>query len=124
MIEQLRDMPAGTLGFVAHGQVTADDYASVIVPDIEAAFQLSSQLRMLYVIAEDFTGFEAGAMWEDAGIGVRHFLGWNRAALVTDVPWLRGLAHATGFLVPAQFRLFGLAELEAAKRWICEGLPR
>lgn len=122
MIEQLKDMPAGTLGFVAHGKVTAEDYASVIVPDIEAAFQLNPKLRMLYVIAEDFTGFEAGAMWEDAGIGVRHFLGWDRAALVSDVPWLRNLARATGFLVPAEFRLFGGAERDAAKRWICEGL--
>lgn len=122
MIEQLTDMPAGTLGFVAHGQVTADDYANVIVPDIEAAFQLSRKLRMLYVIAEDFTGFEAGAMWEDAGIGVRHFLGWDRAALVTDVPWLRNLSRATGFLVPAHFRLFALAQQGEAKAWITEGL--
>ncbi|MBS0432595.1 MAG: STAS/SEC14 domain-containing protein [Proteobacteria bacterium] len=122
MIEQMKDMPAGTLGFIAHGQVTAADYENLIVPDIEAAFQLNRQLRMLYVIAEDFTGFEAGAMWDDARLGIRHFLGWERAALVTDVTWLRSLAHAMGLLVPAEFRLFRLAEFNEARNWICEGL--
>jgi SpoIIAA-like len=122
MIEQMQDMPAGTLGFVAHGRVSADDYANVIIPDIEAAFQMNRKLRLLYVIAPDFTGFEPGAMWDDARIGFRHFLGWERAALVCDVSWLRNLAHATGFLVPAEFRLFPLAELAEARRWICEDL--
>lgn len=124
MIEQMNDLPAGALGFIAHGKITATDYETVIVPDIEAAFQLNSKLRLLYVTAEDFTGFDAGAMWDDARIGIRHFLGWERAALVTDVPWLRNVAYATGFLVPAQFRLFGHAEHEAARQWIVEGLPR
>lgn len=123
MIEQMDNMPAGTLGFIAHGKVTADDYASVIIPDIEAAFQVNARLRLLYVIASDFTGFEPGAMWDDARIGYRHFLGWDRAALVCDVPWLRNLVRATGFLIPAKFRLFHLAELDQAREWVCENLP-
>jgi hypothetical protein len=41
-------------------------------------------------------------------------------ALVTDVPWLRMTATAMGFAVPAEFRLFPNAELQAALRWIAE----
>ena len=106
MIEQIKDLPAGTLGFRAHGQVTADDYENIIVPDVEAAFALNRKLRMLYVTAEDFTGFDPGAMWDDAKLGMRHFSSWERIALVTDVAWLRTAATAFGFAVPAQFRLF------------------
>ncbi len=118
MIAQIEGLPAGTLGFRAHGQVTAADYENIIVPDVEAAFALNRKLRLLYVTADDFTGFEPGAMWNDAKMGARHFSGWDRVALVTDVPWLRGTATAFGFVIPAQFRLFHSTELDEATRWI------
>jgi hypothetical protein len=118
VIAQIEGLPAGTLGFRAHGQVTAADYENTIVPDVEAAFALNRKLRLLYVTAEDFTGFDAGAMWDDAKLGMRHFSSWERIALVTDVTWLRGTATAFSFAIPAQFHLFRGAEIDEAKRWI------
>ena len=123
MIEQMQGLPAGTLGFRAIGQVTAADYERVIVPDVEAAFALNRKLRLIYHIGEDFTGFDPGAMWDDAKLGMRHLSGWDRVALVTDVPWLRMTATAMGFAGPAEFRLFGNAQLAEARSWISE-LPR
>ncbi|GGY20972.1 STAS/SEC14 domain-containing protein [Rhodanobacter panaciterrae] len=120
MIAQIEGLPAGTLGFRAHGQVTAADYENIIVPDVEAAFALNRKLRLLYVTAEDFTGFDPGAMWDDAKLGMRHFSSWERIALVTDVGWLRTAATAFSFAVPAQVRLFHGAELTEATHWIAE----
>lgn len=120
MIEQIEGLPPGTLGFRASGQVTAADYERVLVPDIEAAFAVNRKLRLLYHVGPDFTGFDAGAMWDDAMLGFRHFSGWDRIALVTDVQWLRIAATAMGFAVPAQFRLFRNAELVTAIDWIRE----
>lgn len=120
MIEQMQGLPAGTLGFRAIGQVTADDYARIIVPDVEAAFALNRKLRLLYHIGPEFTGFDPGAMWDDAKLGMRHLSGWDRVALVTDVQWLRMTATAMGFAIPAEFRLFGNAELAQAIGWISE----
>lgn len=120
MIAQIEGLPPGTLGFRAHGQVTAADYENIIVPDVEAAFALNRKLRMLYVTAEDFTGFDPGAMWDDAKLGMRHFSGWERIALVTDVVWLRTTAAAFSFAVPAEFRLFRGSELTEATQWINE----
>jgi SpoIIAA-like len=125
VIAQIEGLPAGTLGFRAHGQVTSADYENVIVPDVEAAFALNRKLRLLYVTAEDFTGFDPGAMWDDAKLGMRHFSSWERIALVTDVGWLRTTAMAFGFAVPAQFRLFHGSELDEATRWVTEaGSPQ
>lgn len=118
MIELIEGLPPGTVGFRVHGQVSADDYERVLVPDVEAAFALNRKLRLLYVTAEDFTGFDPGAMWNDAKLGARHLSGWARVALVTDVPWLRATASALGFMVPGEFRLFTLAELAEAKLWV------
>ncbi|RAO76079.1 STAS/SEC14 domain-containing protein [Dyella jiangningensis] len=120
MIEQISGLPPGALGFRASGQVTAQDYERVLVPDVEAAFALNRKLRLLYHVGPDFTGFDPGAMWEDAMLGFRHFSGWDRVALVTDVPWLRVAALAMGFAVPAQFKLFNNIELDEATTWIGE----
>ncbi|OOG56544.1 STAS/SEC14 domain-containing protein [Rhodanobacter sp. C03] len=120
MIAQIEGLPAGTLGFRAHGQVTAADYENIIVPDVEAAFALNRKLRVLYVTAEDFTGFDPGAMWDDAKLGMRHFSGWDRVALVSDVPWLRTTTAAMSFMIPAVIRLFHLTELDEATQWITE----
>jgi hypothetical protein len=118
MIKQITDLPAGTLGFEAHGQVSAEDYERVVVPDVEAAFALNRKLRLLYVTAEDFTGFDPGAMWNDMKLGARHFSGWERVALVTDVSWLRTAAVAMSFMLPTEFRLFASHQLAAAEAWI------
>jgi len=75
MIEQIPNLPAGTLGFRATGTVTAADYESVLVPDIEAAFAVNRKLRLLYHVAPGFESFQAGAMWDDAKLGFRHFSG-------------------------------------------------
>ena len=120
MISLIEGLPPGTLGFRAHGQVTAADYENVIVPDVEAAFALNRKLRLLYVTADDFTGFDPGAMWDDVKMGMRHFSGWDRVALVSDVQWLRTTTSAMSFMVPAEIRLFHLNELDEAQRWITE----
>jgi len=118
MIEQIPGLPAGALGFRASGQVTATDYSQVLVPDIEAAFAINRKLRLLYHVGPEFTGFDPGAVWEDVQLGFRHFSGWERAALVTDVGWMRNLAKALGFLSPGEFRLYETAQLEEARNWV------
>ncbi len=120
MIEQIPGMPSGSLGFSARGMVTAHDYESVIVPDIEAAFALNKRVSLLYHLGEEFKGFEARAIWDDASLGLRHFQGWDRVAMVTDVAWLRATASVARFMIPADFRLFRNAALAEAMRWIAE----
>lgn len=122
MIEQMKDLPAGVAGFTAHGEVTARDYEEVIVPDIEAMFALSDKVRLLYHLAEDFTGFERRAMWDDAKLGMRHFSGFERVAVVTDVGWLRQAVPAMSALMPGEFRSFPCSALEDARAWILEDL--
>jgi len=121
MIEQIKGMPAGTLGFRAIGKVTADDYESVLVPDVEAVFALNDKLRMLYQLGPEFEGFDLGAMWDDAKLGLRHVNGWDRVAVVTDVPWVRSMVETTGLLTQAHGKLFGNDEFDEAMAWIDEG---
>jgi hypothetical protein len=34
-----------------------------------------------YEIAEDFSGFDPGAMWEDFKIGIEHLTRWDKSLL-------------------------------------------
>jgi hypothetical protein len=120
MIQQIKDMPAGTLGFRAVGKVRREDYENILVPDVEAVFALNRKLRLLYHLGPDFDGFELGALWDETKLGLRHLNDWDRVAVVTDESWVRTLVK-TGVLAPAQSRMFANAEYDAAMAWIEEG---
>jgi hypothetical protein len=120
MIEQILDLPDNVLGFTAKGTVTANDYESVIIPAVEELFSRQSKVRFLYHLGEDFTGFEAAAMWDDTKLGLKHLTGWERMAVVSDVEWIRAAIKIFGLAMPGHVRVFHNSELAEAKRWISE----
>ena len=89
MIGLMRDLKDGVIGFTALGKVTGADYEQVVIPAIEAGFDKHSSLSLIYHLGEDFEGFEAAAVWDDAKVGLAHWTAWDRVAVVTDVGWVR-----------------------------------
>ena len=73
---------------------------------------------MYYEIAEDFSGFEPGAMWEDFKVGIEHLTRWDKVAVVTDIGWIGNAVRFFSFLIPATTRLFSLADAAQARAWI------
>lgn len=120
MIETIRDLPRDVLGFRARGTVTSRDYETLVVPAVEAALASGGKARMLYHLGEEFSNFEAGAMWQDAKIGLRHLDAWERIAVVTDVAWVRAAMQAFAFLMSGQVRVFRNDEFENARKWVAE----
>ena len=120
MIEQISDLPGNTLGFTAKGTVTASDYEMVITPAVEALFVQYPKVRLLYHLGEEFTGFEAAAVWDDTKLGLKHLTGWEKVALVSDVEWVRGTFRVFALAMPGHVRVFNNQELDKAKRWISE----
>jgi hypothetical protein len=120
MVEQIPDLPENVIGFTAKGTVTANDYESVIIPAVEALFSRRSKVRFLYHLGEDFSGFEAAAVWDDTKLGMKHLGGWERLAIVSDVEWIRAAVKIFGIAIPAHVRLFHNRELAEATRWISE----
>jgi len=120
MIKRIPDLPDHVIGLTATGTVTANDYESVVIPAVEAQFARREKVRLLYRLDEGFSGFEAGAMWDDAKVGLKHLSGWERIALVTDVGWIRDAARVFAVVIPGHFRVFGNPEYSEAVRWISE----
>jgi SpoIIAA-like len=124
MVERLRDMPPGTLGFRAQGQITREDYADVLVPELQTALEGGGRLRTLYVI-EDLDEIEPSALWADGKLGfdlaVRHHDAWERSAIVTDIEWIARATRMFAWMIPGEVRVLPLAELEQAKAWVAAG---
>ena len=121
MIERLPDMPPGTVGFRAKGEIEREDYDEVLVPELHKALAGGGKLRTLYVI-EDLDEIEPGALWADSklgfDLGVRHHDAWVRSAIVTDISWMARATKLFAWMIPGEARVFPLAELEQAKAWV------
>lgn len=118
MLEKIPDLPDTVLGFKASGELTSDDYQTVLVPAVEAALHSQEKLRLLYVLGDEVTGFSAGAAWQDTKLGVGYITKWERIAVVTDREWLRHSVNIFGYLIPGEIKAFTTAEEGDARAWI------
>ena len=77
MLEPLSDLPDSVLGFRASGELTAEDYRTVLEPAVAAALKTRDKLRLLYILGEDLDGLSAGAAWQDTKSrhGAHHSMG-------------------------------------------------
>jgi hypothetical protein len=122
MIDTIQGLPDGTLGFRFSGRITAADYASVLTPALERGLEQHNRLKLLVLMGEDFQSFELGAAWEDSKEAVRHWSGFERVAVVTEVPWMRLALQAFAVALPCPSRVFANHEVEDARRWLAESL--
>ena len=118
MIEHLKSFPGNVLAFVCHGQVTKQDYATVLIPAVEKALKEHDKVRLYYETAPDFSGIDPSAVWEDTKVGVSHLLRWERVAVVTDVEWIKQTMKFFSFMLPGELRVFPTREAAAARTWI------
>lgn len=122
MIDLAPDMPDNVVVATAHGQVDADDYERVLLPAVAAAWATGRSVRLLYVLSDDFEGYELHAALEDARLGLHHWYDFERIGLVTDHASYRLAVGALGFVMPGQTRVFHLDDVEEARSWITADL--
>jgi hypothetical protein len=121
-IELIEGLPDSVVGLEAVGQVTAHDYALVANPAVEHARAAHEKIRLIHVLGERLEGHTAGALWDDAKLGVTNVRSFERIAVVTDLERVRGLVKGAAWSVPGEMRLFPNAERAEAIDWACEGL--
>jgi hypothetical protein len=120
MIEQMEDMPTGTIGFTSSGKFTRDDYRQVLEPVLRKAAE-SGEIRMLFKLT-NFEGLEPAAWFDDIktglGLGIGHHSAWKRSAIVTDVEWVGKAYQMFAWITPGEVKVYGLDQLEDAKSWV------
>ncbi len=122
MIKLINDLPDNVLGFSAIGKITGADYEAIVIPALEEKLKTHQKVRMLYQLGTDFTGFDLGAMLDDAKMGMKHLSAWDRIALVSDQEMINSFAKSFGYLMTCELRIYKNAEFEQAKKWVSEKL--
>jgi len=120
MIEIDTAMPGNILAAAAHGKVTAEDYEKVFIPAIEQKLKTHQKLRLLYQLGEDFSGYSLPAILKDAKVGIAHWSGFEKIAIVTDVNWVNDAVKFFGAFIPCAVKTFPNTQLAEAKAWIVE----
>ena len=111
MIKLLSGFPDEVVAVACEGRVTRKDYDDVLVPAVTAALRDHAQVRLYYEITPQFSGIEAGAMWEDFRVGMEHLARWERIAVVTEVDWIHHTINAFRFLLPGRIPSFPLERI-------------
>lgn len=119
-VEALRDGAA--LELTMSGTITSADYDATLVPAIEAALADHDRIRMLVILGDEFQGFDLSAVWADSKLGMSHWGGFDRVAVVTDTNWVRTAIRLASPMMPCPVQIFDLAEVEEARRWLQESL--
>lgn len=119
MIEILNDMPRGVIGIRVSGRLTGDELREV-KPAITELLK-TGDVRIVEVIGPDYEGFGPGGLVEDMKLGFGtvfpHHSAFKRIAVVSDKAWVAHTLHALVWMIPGEFAMFGLDELERAKQW-------
>ncbi len=120
MLKIIADLPANVLGVSAEGKITGTDYETVLIPALDEKLKTNEKISMLYHLGASFTGFDFSAMVDDAKIGIKHLLAWEKIPLVSDHEMINAFAKFFGHLMSCELHVFKNAELDEAKKWIAD----
>jgi len=116
MFTYLEGLPADTLGLVASGPLTHEDYAGL---ETRVETMLGhGPLKALYVLEDDVSEFSPRAIWDDQVFTWNHLRDFSHFAVVTDLTWARIMAWLIAPIMPVRMKLFTKAQMDAAKAWI------
>ena len=118
MIQLLPDMPKNVIGLEASGKVTREDYQATVLPQIEQKQRDFDKIRLMYVLGNDFDGYSAGAVWEDASLAFKKPGSWERIAVVSDNEWLGRAMALFSWMMPGEVKLFPISEERQAREWV------
>ena len=120
-LRRIDDMPPGTVGFEAIGEVEDDDWEKQVEPLLRSEMAEGQKIRLLYLLGPEAREVEGDAMTADTGFRARFATSFERVAVVSDESWMRPAMRALWFLLPGKAKAFPVAQLADAKAWLAEG---
>lgn len=116
--ELIDGLPRDVVAIRAVGIITAQDYKDTLIPLVEEKMKGHDKLKCLFVLDDDYSTYSGSAAWEDTKFDIRLLRDFTRVAVVTDVEWMARAFRLFAPLMPFDFKLFSVAELDEAKSWI------
>jgi hypothetical protein len=118
MLQRVSNLSGGIECLRAMGTVTADDFESVCRPLFHDARRDGQRIKLLYHFGPEFEGFTAGALLDDARIGLQYLRLLERMAVVSDRQVVRDSARLIGAMLPCPTHVFRNDEWSLALDWL------
>jgi hypothetical protein len=118
MIEVMSESQGNAIGLKFSGKITTQEYEGTLIPRLEAIFKEHGKARLMYVVGDDFQGAEAGAMWDDTKLGVKHRNDFEKLALVGGPKWMEWLTKLCAKFISGETKTFPLEQLKDAWVWL------
>jgi len=118
MLKKLEGLPSYVAAFKATGEVTKDDYDKILTPEIERVDKQHGHIHFIMVLETPVKNFSLGAWFQDAILGLKHYRGWKKVAMVTDEKGIEKFSNAFSTVVPGSTKGFPLSQLKEAEQWV------
>jgi hypothetical protein len=118
MLQKISGLPSYVAGFRATGEVSKEDYQSILIPEIERVDKEHGHIHFLMVLDTPAKNFTIGAWLQDAMQGLKHYRGWKKIAIVTDEKGIEKFTDLFSALVPGKAKGFPLAQESEARSWV------
>ena len=118
MLRRMTDMPVGTIGFEAVGDVEDDEWEDTVEPILRQVIAEGQKVRLLYALGPRTREVEGDAMKADTAFRARHASSFEKVAVVSDEDWMRPALSALSFMLPGKAKGFRVRDIEDAKAWL------
>lgn len=118
MIEVLPESNGKVLVLKMVGKLTDADYKEVLIPRLESIIREHGKARFLADMGDDFHGWEAAALWDDARFGATHRNDFEKMGILGGPKWVDWGVKLAALIVSGEVRSFSLSDREAALNWI------
>ena len=118
MIEIMPESNGLALILKATGKLTDADYEDVLIPGIEEFIKQSGKAKVLLYLPQDFVGWDAHAMWDDARFGLRHRNDFEKLAVVGGAKWVAWATKIAARFMEGEVKTFPEDQLQQAVDWV------
>lgn len=101
------DLDRGIMVVAVTGKLDVEDY-DVLGEEFDHMLERHGRVRLLIEL-KDFHGWTAGAAWEDARLGFRHYGDIEKMAIVGENKWQQGMTQFVRPFTRAEVRYFDAA---------------
>ena len=119
MIEILPESTDKILAVKATEKLTDADYKEVWIPALEKLIHEFGKINVVLHLDDDFQGWEAKALWDDALFGVKHRKNFSRIAVVGGAKWMDWATKIGELLMEeCAIKMFAMEDAQKAFDWV------
>lgn len=120
MIEIMPETEGNVLIVKATEKLTSRDYEELFIPKINQLIEEYGKVSVVVFLAENFSGWEIGAAWDDAVFGIQHRNDFEKMAVVGGPKWVQWATKISFNFMEGQVAVYDIPDFVSAVAWVKE----